>query len=110
MGSLTFLGDRQELIYLPLGDSRFDSDVVLGQSLRSFQSSLNFFHLFSRNPNAVAILAVEAFHGWVVTPPGHPQGELQNHLQAVQDHTVPFLLQGRPTAFDRIVLAVVGQE
>ena len=28
-----FFGDRQELIYLPLGDSRFDSDVVLGQSL-----------------------------------------------------------------------------
>ncbi|HLN06329.1 MAG TPA: PAS domain-containing protein, partial [Acidimicrobiales bacterium] len=48
------LGDRQELIYLPLGDSRFDSDVVLGQSLRSFQSSLNLFHLFSGNPNAVA--------------------------------------------------------
>ena len=104
------LGDRQELIYLPLGDSRFDSDVVLGQSLRSFQSlSLNLFHLFSGNPNAVAILAVEAFHGWVVTPPGHPQGALQNHLQAVQDHTVPFLLQGRPAAFDRIVLAVVGR-
>ena len=67
------LGDRQELIYLPLGDSRFDSDVVLGQSLRSFQSSLDLFHLFSGNPNAVAILAVEAFHGWVVTPPCHPQ-------------------------------------
>ena len=103
------LGDRQELIYLPLGDSRFDSDVVLGQSLRSFQSSLNLFHLFSGNPNAVAILAVEAFHGGVVTPPGHPQGALQNHLQAVQDHTVPFLFQGRPAAFDRIVLAVVGR-
>src|SRR5271166_413588 len=103
------LGDRRELIYLPLGDSRFDSDVVLGQSLRSFQSSLNLFHLFSGNPNAVAILAVEAFHGGVVTPPGHPQGALQNHLQAVQDHTVPFLLQGRPAAFDRIVLAVVGR-
>ena len=67
------LGDRQELIYLPLGDSRFDSDVVLGQSLRSFQSSLNLFHFFGGNPNAVGILAVEAFHGRVVTPPGHPQ-------------------------------------
>ena len=41
-------GDRHELIYLPLGDSRFDSDVVLGQSLRSFQSSLNLFPLFSQ--------------------------------------------------------------
>ena len=48
LADLHHLGDRQELIYLPLGDSRFDSDVVLGQSLRSFQSSLNFFHLFRR--------------------------------------------------------------
>ena len=75
----------------------------------SFQSSLHLFHLFSGNPNAVAITRRGGVSRLAATPPRHPQCALQNHLQAVQDHTVPFLLQGRPAAFDRIVLAVVGR-
>src|SRR4051794_7754842 len=85
------LGEGQELIYLPLYDSRFDGDVVLGQSLRSFQSSFHLFHLFGGNSNAVGIIAVEAFDGWVLTSPGHPQRALENYLQAVEQHAVPFL-------------------
>src|SRR5512135_1422040 len=38
--------------------------------------------------------------------PSHPQGALQDHLPAVQQHAVPLLLQRRPAPFDQVVLAL----
>src|SRR5208283_156682 len=96
-------GERQELVYLPCSNSGFDGYVILRQSGRSIQSSFDFFHLLDGDPNAFGILAVEALDSWVLTSPGHPQRALQNHPQTVQYYAVPFLLQGRPAALDRIV-------
>src|SRR5512135_2907431 len=107
MAARAFLGDRQELLSLRLGDPWRDENVVLRQGRRTLQSCLVLRHLLGRNANAVGIHAVQAFHGGMPALPGHPQCALQDHLQAVQQHAVPLLLQGRPAPFDRIVLAVV---
>jgi Helix-turn-helix domain len=57
-GGQEALGDRHELLYLPLSRSRFDGDVVLWQSRRALQPRLVLLHLLGGNANAVRILAV----------------------------------------------------
>src|SRR5271157_4550979 len=65
------LGERQDLISLLLGDSRFDGDVILRQGRRSFQSGFVLLHLLGGDSNAIGILAMEAFHDRVPALPGH---------------------------------------
>ena len=65
------LCERQDLISLLLGDSRFDGDVILRQARRSFQSSFVLLHLLGGDSNAIGILAMEAFHDRVPALPGH---------------------------------------
>src|SRR5271157_1312869 len=64
-------GERQDLISLLLGDSRFDGDVILRQGRRSFQSGFVLLHLLGGDSNAIGILAMEAFHDRVPALPGH---------------------------------------
>src|SRR6185437_811731 len=78
------LGDRQYLLYLQLSRSRFDGDVVLRQSRRTFQPRLVRLHLLGRNTNTVGVHTSEPFHRRMPALPSHPQGALQDHLQAVQ--------------------------
>ena len=73
---------------------------------RSSRASIGFISLAgTRTPSGV--LALEPLHRRMPTLPSHPQGALQDHLPAVQQHPVPLLLQRRPAPLDRVVLAVI---
>ena len=73
---------------------------------RSSRASIGFISLAgTRTPSGYS--PCEPLHRRMPALPSHPQGALQDHLQAVQQHPVPLLLQRRPAPLDRIVLAVV---
>src|SRR5512135_163797 len=100
-------GDRQDLLYLRLRQPRLDDDVILRQGRRALPSCLVRLHLLGGDAYPVGIRALKVFHRRMRSLPGHPEGALQDHFQAVQQDPVELLLQRRPAAFDPVVLAVV---
>ena len=52
-------------------------------------------------------MAVQLHYDGVLAVPVHSAGAGFDDMPAGQQHAVPFLLQRRPAAFDRIIFAVI---